>query len=316
MLIIGAYLASGPISFLAGTYASADSTDDLLKAYAAKDSDSDGLPDWQEALYGTDPSNAHSVNATLTDAEAVAKGYVTPKTSLAVPAATTTGATSADVPGFTPAPGSLTDQFGQEFMQEYIAASNGQALTADQKQALVTNLMGVYSQKASKLLVSPYTAVSLHISANATITAYAAAVEQALRAHDVPADSSQPIPLMQAFLQNNDTSAQKKLGVLSASYAAITHDLLLVSVPPALSAQHLALVQSFDTLARATKAATNYTTDPLAVLGSLSLLQPTSQTIVDTFQSLAQAILIAGEPQPGAPGEMIVHVARSAQASS
>ncbi|MDB5237052.1 MAG: hypothetical protein JWL88_154 [Parcubacteria group bacterium] len=319
VLIGGAYAISGPISFFGSKIANAQSTDELLKAYAAKDSDSDGLPDWQEALYGTDPNNPHSVSPTLTDAEAVAKGLVTPHTSSValVPQATTTGATSADIPGVNPAPGSLTDQFGQEFMQDYMAASNGQQLTADQQQALITKLMASYSQKASVLLVSQYTMLSIHVSPTTSVTDYAASLEAIFRAHDVPADSSQPIPLMQAFLVNNDKSAAAKLGVLSNAYAGIASDLLKTPVPPALAAQHLALLQSFDTQAHATKAATNYDKDPLAVLGSLSLLQPTAQAIVANLKAISESIIAAnGEPAPGAPGALIVSTARSAEAAN
>ena len=55
-LIAVAFVASGPIPFL-GSFKIADAATsaELLKAYATKDADQDGLPDWQEALYGTDP---------------------------------------------------------------------------------------------------------------------------------------------------------------------------------------------------------------------------------------------------------------------
>ena len=48
LLIIGAYGLSS-LSSLIGI-ADAGSTDALLKAYAEKDTDSDGLFDWQESL--------------------------------------------------------------------------------------------------------------------------------------------------------------------------------------------------------------------------------------------------------------------------
>ncbi|HEV7121448.1 MAG TPA: thrombospondin type 3 repeat-containing protein [Candidatus Paceibacterota bacterium] len=319
VLIAGAYVISGPVPFLSSKFANAQSTDELLKAYAAKDSDSDGLPDWQEVLYGTDPSNPHSVSPTLTDSEAVAQGLVTPHTSsiqAVTNASTSTGATSADIPGPNPAPGSLTDQFGQEFFQDYINASNGgQQLTADQQQALITQLMTSYSQKASTILISRYTSISVRTSPSTSELVYAASIEQVFRSDDVPAgNSAEPIPLVQAFLENNDTSAQKKLVILGNSYANITKDLLQVPVPPELAAQHLALIQSFDTLAHATAAVNNYANDPLAVLGSLSLYVPTSRTIMATFQSMAQEIIANnGEPAAGTPGALIVQVARSAQ---
>lgn len=317
-LVAGAYAISGPVPFLTSKFASAQSTDELLKAYAAKDSDNDGLPDWQETLYGTDPNNPHSVQATLTDAEAVSKGLVTPKTTavVAVPQSDTTGATAADVPGPNPAPGSLTDQFGQEFFQDYISASGGQQLTAEQQQALINQLMTSYSQKASALLLSKYTMASIHVSSTATVSSYVGSLENILRTDDTPPGTGMLIPLMQAYLQNNDTSVKKQIADTSASYAAITKDLLQVPVPASLASLDLTLIQSFDTLARATKAITNYQNDPLAVMGSLALLQPTSQTVMVTISSLAQAVIAAnGEPGANDPGALIVHIARTAEQS-
>ncbi len=317
VLVAGAYAISGPFSFLASKTAHAQSTDELLKAYAAKDSDADGLPDWQEALYGTDPNNPHSVDPALTDSQAVAKGLVTPKTSAAVPTQAVqtekTGATSADIPGADPTPGGLTDQFGREFFQDFVTASNGQQLTPDQQQALITQLITSYSQKAARLLGSQYTSVSLRVSPSTSVSEYAGAVENIIRVHDVPADSSQPIVLLQAYVEKNDTSVLPKLVLLGNSYAAITKDLVATPVPPSLAAQHLALIQSFDTLARATKAAANYTTDPLAVMGSLTVLPGAGQGVLDAFSRIAQVIVLTGEPSGNEPGAVIVNIARTLQ---
>ena len=313
VFVAGAYAFSGPLTFLNGKIAGAQSTDDLLKAYAAKDTDSDGLPDWQEALYGTDPSNPHSVDATLTDSEAVNKGMVTPKTSASVPAdqQPEARATAADVPGTDPAPGSLTDEFGKQFFQEYVAASNGGALTDDQKNALISKLLADYSQKASALLLSPYTSISVHVSKTVSATEYAGQVEQIFRAHDVPEDSASAPPLLEEFLANNDKEALKKLSVFGAAHEAIAKDLLQVSVPPSLAAQHLELIQSFDTLARATKAATNYEQDPLTVMGALPLYASTGKTMLHSLQGIAAGVIAEeGEPAPGTPGAIIVSLAR------
>jgi hypothetical protein len=317
VLIGGAYAISGPIPVLTSKTANAQSTDELLKAYAAKDSDSDGLPDWQEALYGTDPNNAHSVNASLTDAEAVSKGLVTPKTSAQIPTVTqpiSPTDAAAEVPGPDPVAGSLTDQFGKEFIQEFMAASgNGQQLTADQQQALITKLMASYTEKAIPLLTSSYTSVSIHVSPSATVSTYVGSIEQVFRTNDVPKDASNPFTLVQAYFQNNDLTAQKKLLALSNAYASITRGLLAVQVPASLASQHLALVRSFDTLAHVTKAQVNYTSDPLAALGSVALVAPTWQTLIDTFQSIAKAVLANGEPGLNDPGALIVQTARAQQ---
>lgn len=313
VLVAGAYVFSGPVPFFKNKFANAESTDALLKAYAAKDTDNDGLPDWEEALYGTDPNNAHSFDPALTDSQAAAKGLLTPKTSAPIPGAQASSSpvTGADVPGPTAAPGSLTEQFSHDFLEKYTAAtSGGTQLTDEQQKTLMNQLLASYTTRASDLLVSKYTLVSVHTSNSVSVTDYAGAVEQVIRAHDVPPDSSQPFPLLQAFVEQNDESARGKLKVLGASYTGIAKDLLQVSVPPSLATQHLALIRSFDTLSRSTNAVVHYEDDPLAVLGSLALYPKASQDIVDAFGALAQVIIANGEPAAGTPGALIVNVAR------
>ncbi|MGZ2907003.1 thrombospondin type 3 repeat-containing protein, partial [Pseudomonas aeruginosa] len=77
-----------------------------------KDSDNDGLPDWEEALYGTDPHNAHSISPTLTDGQAVAEGLIKPQMSIA---SSSPQNILDSIPGQLPADGSLTQQFSQDF---------------------------------------------------------------------------------------------------------------------------------------------------------------------------------------------------------
>ena len=317
LMVCAAYFLSGP-SFLTDKTANAGTTDDLLKAYAAKDTDGDGLPDWQEALYGTDPNKADTDGDGINDGEAAREGKLTPNTLASQLPSDQQGTTTTqdllnDVPGVDPAPGSITEQFSQEFMQELMEASNGQPMTDDQQQALVSKLLGEYTQKAGALFKSSYSTVSLHTDPSVSVTAYAGSVEQVFLNNDVPADANQPLPLIQALIQNNDESARPKLKTLSDSYGAITTQLLALHVPPQLANEHLALIQGFDSLHKATSAFVSYEKDPLGVMGALSVYQPMSAQITDALKSIATAILATGEPQAGQPGAIIVNIARSTE---
>ncbi len=118
---------------------------------------------------------------------------------------------------------------------------------------------------------------------------------------------------MEAYIQNGDASAKPKLAALAATYAAIAKDLAEAHVPPSLASGHLILLQSYDTLSRATALVANYETDPVAVLGALSIYQPAAGAVVSTLTNLASVILQTGEPQTGMPGVLIVNFARSVQ---
>ncbi|MEO6536437.1 MAG: thrombospondin type 3 repeat-containing protein [Candidatus Paceibacterota bacterium] len=308
------YIISGPTIFGTNS-ASAESTQELLAAYAAKDTDNDGLPDWQETLYGTDPSKAISNSYGIPDGEAAQKGLLTPtglKSQLPADQATTT-ITKADIPGPDAAPGSVTDEFSQQFLQKFFQATGGQQMTPEAQQALLTQLLGDFSTRAGKVLASSYSGVSVHTNPSIDILTYAASVEKIVRAHDVPAGNSQPLPLMEALIEKNDESARPKLIAISSAYRAIANDLMTVSVPPALVPQHVALVQAFDSLAKSTNVITVYEKDPLGTLGAFSTYQDSSALLATTLTKIATIILQGGEPANGTPGSLIVFLGRLSQ---
>lgn len=304
-IIICSYVFSGPFSFRPSSVDAA-TAEALLKSYASKDSDADGLPDWQESLYGTDPANPESVKIGVKDGDAVAQGLVKPKFQGESP----DDINASDVPGALPADNSLTAQFSQEFLKAYVAAG-GQNMSEAQKDALIKTLLANFTERAGKVLDSTYTRTSIKVDASVSIVAYAGAVESVLVKNDVPKGQENPIDLMDLYINKGDASAQTKLVALAKSYQGTTKGLLLVKVPPSQLDAHLTLIKSFDSLAKSTLLVANYTKDPVAVLGALTLYQPASTDIVEAFTSISKAIVVTGQPQKGAPGFIIVDFIRN-----
>lgn len=312
ILVGGAYVLGGP-SFLSTKKADAESTEALLASYAQKDTDADGLPDWQEALYGTNPNNAQSTKFGMFDGEALRKGLLTATSTASFLPKEDTKLTAADLPGVAPAPGSITDQFSQEFFKSYVAAGGGGQLSAEKQDALIANLMKDFGARASAVLSSKYTIVSVRTNPNISVLQYADNVESILRKNDVKQAEGNPVVLMADLIQNNSESARPKLKKLATAYASVTSDLLTVNVPPQLANDHLTLVRSFDEMGKATALITKYETDPVGVLGALSIYQPSSTAILLAFKDIAQIILAAGEPPSNSPGSLIVLIARSTE---
>ena len=319
LLMVGAaYLLSGP-NFLTSRSANAESTDALLKAYASKDTDSDGLPDWEEALYGTDPNKAISNAFGIPDGQAAQEGKLTPS-SLAtqLPSANqgTTTLTDADFGGVpAPAAGSITEQFSKEFLQEFVAASNGQPMDANTQQQLVTNLLSNIGQQVSKSLVSNYSFVQVHTSSSVTLQQYAASIESAFENNDIK-DSANPYDLMLTAIESTDpkarTQAEADLAKTSTAIAAMATQLRAASVPPSQANAHVELVQSLETLARATGIMANYQKDPLATMGALSAYTAANNLYAKALNQIASSILVSGEPGQNDPGYLIVTLARLA----
>lgn len=308
------YAISGTHPLFSLNTANAESTDALLKAYAAKDTDADGLPDWEESLYGTDPNNAHSVDKTLTDGQAVAQGLVKPKFASATAVASTTPTKlTAGMATPDPATGSLTDQFSQTFLQSYMQANGGQPLAQADKDALVTQLVSTFSEKSRALVVSSYTISDVRTTIAMTDAAYAAALEKILVANDVAPGTGDPVALIQAYVENNDATAQPKIQKIATSYRAIAKGLAQLSVPPSLASYHLTLMQAFDTLSKATSLVANYKQDPIAVMGALSIYQPASASFSKAMMDLSTTLTADGTIAPNAPGYLVILIGQAAQ---
>jgi hypothetical protein len=289
----------------------AELTDDLLASYIAKDTDQDGLPDWQEALYGTNKDNRDSDGDGISDGEAVRRGLLTP-TALAsqIPEDPTT---IDDIPGETPTAGGLTDQFSRAFFEAYMTESGGQPMSVEDQEALLGRLLADFNTRAAKQVTSSYTQISVRTSASVTTRDYAAAVESVLRANEVDLAGQTPATLMQSLIENDNAAAGEKLAEVSRAQADAARELLSVAVPPHLAEEHLLLVRSVDTLAKSTANISTYRTDPLATMGALAVYAPASRDFVKAFQQIGVTLLAEGEPAPGTPGSYIIELGRMAE---
>lgn len=300
-------------SFWLTTYetklASALSTDELLRAYVEQDTDGDGLPDWQEEVYGTDPANPNSVDPNLTDKEAVAEGLVAPAF---VSEEAPDPITEADIPGEEPAPNSLTKRFSEQFIKAYFAAGGGKNVSEEEQQTIINNLIESFARESENLLESSYTNISLRITSDIDDAQYIGAVEQFM-VSSLPKENGDIPTLANAYIEKKDPSAQKRLGELSVIYDSIVRSLLALPVPETLADAHLTLLSAYDRVSKASLALSKYETDPIAALGALSMLVPAREDVVTAISMYATAVLKTGEPKEGEPGFLSVQFARQAE---
>lgn len=308
-LMGGGYVLSGP-SFLSSRIAGAEDTEELLRDYASRDTDADGLPDWQEALYGTDPSRTDSDGDGVTDGDAARQGLLVTQRLVTD---TSVSAGPGAAPEGTAVPGSLTDEFSKAFFEAYLLAWNGTPLSEEAQQSLLNSLLVDFSRRAQELLVSKYGDKDISTSASVTATAYANKLERLINENEVPKGEGDPIALASAFIDNEDDSVQPKIERLARFYRTVADGLVRMDAPESLRAEHLALARAFDTSARSIEAIANYKKDPLAVLGALSLIRPSAKELVLGLQGVAAGVLREGTPEPGSGAEFIVGVAQMAK---
>jgi hypothetical protein len=310
-LVIGAYAAARSGSHPRVAEASTETA--LLQQIATQDSDGDGLPDWEESLYGTDPHLVDSKSLGMTDGEAVIKGLIVPKAVADIPAPAAGATPSAVVDGVpAPAPGSLTDVFAKNFLVLYLNAkqANGGAALSEQD---TTNL----AQKAVNQLTSSIAPVAdfksmadLAISGSGpdALRTFAVVAEAVMSKNTVSSSKSELLYLQDA-IQNKDEAALAHITSIAGSYRATAAGLSVLPVPRELASDYLVLINA---LARVGEIATDFshvTTDPLATMLALTQYPQTVLVLANSFIHIHDIYKAAGiEFAPGTPGASFVNV--------
>jgi hypothetical protein len=266
VLIGGAYLLSGNPSSLFDTQtANAESTQQLLQSYSQKDSDGDGLPDWEEALYGTDPNNPHSFSPTLTDGQAVAEGLIKPKFSTTT--ATSTDATNSDIPGVAPASGSMTDQFAQNLFGQFISQSGGTDPSASDIDTFAQEAMQEEVDNHTHTNKFSLSDVKVSGTGSQALLTYAAGADSVLAANTVPTAESE-VDYFSDAMERNDTSALAKVAAIGNAYTTYANGFSQLSVPSEAQGADLEIINAMSNLGDDITDMSMGNTDPLrAYLG-------------------------------------------------
>ncbi len=314
VLMVGsAYVFSGPNPFFGlGRIAEAQSSEELLKEYAAKDSDTDGLPDWQEALYGTDPLNAESFKAGTKDGDAVAQGLVEPKVAVR-PEEEPTDLSS--IPGTLPAANSVTDRFAQTLLKKYLLGRGETPPTSAEIVAFVTaSIDDLANESTSPVTFKPSDVRAGSGTGTAAMTTYAAQMEAAFAANTVPADRNELSYFADAV--KGDDSALKKIGDISKAYKNIASAIMKIQVPAEARQAHLAIANALMHMSETSGDMSMMETDPVRALMGIGLYERYANEVVAAFTNLSGIFVAQQVSIPsGTEGYFIVKTAADAAAS-
>jgi hypothetical protein len=245
----------------------------LLQAIATKDSDGDGLPDWEEQLYATSPNTIDTFKLGMTDGEAVAKGLIVPKAIADIPIATSSPA-SIDIDGLPPAPaeGTLTAAFAKNFFTLYLAAkqtSGGANLSESDMQNVANEAL---SSLSSVVAVAPdfksLKDLTVSGSGSDALKAFAMSAEAVLLKNTSDASKSEILYLKDA-LENNDVTAFSHIASIAKQYRDSAIGLAVLPVPEELAADDLALINAMMRVSGIAADFTRADTDPLATILAL-----------------------------------------------
>ena len=231
------------------------------------DSDHDNLPDWQEALYGTDPHNPDTDGDGTPDGQEITLGrnplIKGPKDFLTQKDDATT--TSKDEENLTP-----TDAFARDFFTKYMSLQkSGVQVTSDNADQIASDylksstLPGIsakqYSQKDLLVTNSEKTDISIYQQTMSSIfTKY------------WPSGKNNELTIMQQSFSKGDTGALVQLAPTISSYQTILDKSIVTPVPKPALALHLNLINSLSTYIQTLKMVEGTYTDSLSGLVGLN----------------------------------------------
>ncbi|MFZ3044048.1 MAG: thrombospondin type 3 repeat-containing protein [Minisyncoccia bacterium] len=318
VLIVGAFVYAQGFDFSPSVQASEETA--LLQVIATKDSDSDGLPDWEEALYGTDPKNSDSFKLGMTDGEAVAKGLIVPKAIADMPIATSSqnGAQIVD-PSLPPAPtgGTLTAAFAQNFFTAFTAAkeaNSGGDLTESQMNDVTNQALSSISdliKAAPDFKAAKDLAVS--DSGADAMTSFAVNAEAILLKNTANATTSEIVYLKNA-LTGGDETALSRIASIAKAYRDSAVGIAILPVPRELAAVDLALLNALMRVSQISSDFARANVDPLATILALGQYPQATDALGKAFVDIGQVYADAGISLPnGAPGASFVNLIANAK---
>ncbi|MFM2330969.1 MAG: hypothetical protein RLZZ26_476 [Candidatus Parcubacteria bacterium] len=299
----------------------------LLKAITVRDSNGDGLPDWQKTLYGI-PLNATTTdyfNLGMTDGEAVAKGLIVPKAIADIPAATSSPQTF-DANGLPPpAPdGTLSAAFSQKFSSLYIAAkqaNNGAELSDADISNIVNQAMGSLSSAVAPApSFKSGSQIKIAGSGPAALKAFAASAEAVMSANRTTA-TKDPVWYLTQALQDNDASALDKLASAAKSTRDVAAGIAGIAVPVEAASAALELVNTQMKLSEIMSDFSHEDADPMTALMALQQYLGAVEAFGTAFLQMDNVFKKAGVTfAPGDPGEKfanyMAHVVAAQQAAA
>lgn len=307
VLIVGVYLLARGVESPPSVQASTESA--LLQTIATKDSDGDGLPDWEEVLYGADPRVTDSFHLGMTDGEAVSRGLVVPKAIADIQVATSTASIDSEAP---PAENSLTAAFAKTFFSLYLAAkqANGgndlsememQKVASDSLQTLASSIAPAPDFKSGKDL-------TVRGSGADALRTFAASAEAVLLKNTANATTSE-INYLKSAVLNDDSTAFTHIASISKTYRDSAIGLAVLPVPAELASDHLALVNALMRLSKITNDFTRANDDPLTTMLAIQQYPQASQDLGNVFIRIGKVYANAGiSLVAGTPGASFVNV--------
>lgn len=241
-----------------------------ISELAAKDTNKNGIADWEESLYGLDPTVDGPKNKSIIDArqkELNKNNDLQSVNSL-----------------------SETEKFSREFFSAIQALQASDNLTPETIAAIAVALTKDMSINAEKKYATSYTMTSMHTTIKndpATITNYLTTlgvIAKKYKAQDIGVEAKS----ITIALSENDPRPLLTLDDIALSYKHFAKEVAGLTVPSSLINTQFSLVSSADTIANTLPDIKQILSNSLAALPALSIYTKQSSLFTDALQSITR----------------------------
>ncbi|MDO8555408.1 MAG: hypothetical protein Q7R75_02485 [bacterium] len=252
------------------------------------DSDNDGLKDWEETLWKTDPRKADTDGDGTPDGQEIKENrnplVKGPNDSLLETVLPLAGSENQNQEQQT-----LTDILGKEIISTALTAKtqSGQPLSESQKSKIMSSF--VFSlDTLSKNDSAVYESKDVHLvpAGNPEKTkAYGNDIAAIIKKYFDPLDESE-LDVLQNALKNQDEAKLKKLENLSAAYENSSKEISNIDVPYEFLENHLAVINSFHQISVELKNMQKVFSDPALGLVAIKQYKESSQKAYEALKGI------------------------------
>lgn len=225
-----------------------------IKDVIEADADKDGVPDWEEALWGLDIHNPETNS--IPD-----RTYITERQSeLAVKGEQEGKPVGEEILN-------ETDQFAREYLVTMLSLNQKGQMDEESTKALAANIAD--SVKSNNTLPEIYSAKDLKVvpATEASINEYQLKLGEAFAKNGIETLGTE-LPLLTEILENNNTENIPKMKAVTEKYAFFAQSMMSISVPDTAVTQHIEFANTLYKIGKSTENLIQGSGNPLiAIIG-------------------------------------------------
>lgn len=309
LIILALALVSGGIYFAATrekktTVYAAPSEESVAKAAAilTKDADNDGLKDWEEELWETDPKNPDTDSDKTLDGEEIRLGRnpIKPAPDDLLSAAEVATKTTLNEESST-----ITDDAARRLFAQYLARKrSGTPMTAGEEKKMFEEF---FSSPPPLLPVNTFKQSDFEIiedAERADYRDYGNAVGAVVKKYDTGGQNEADI--LDSASEHEDPEELAALAPRVKRYADMIAELRAIPVPDGAAATYADLLTAFEALRLSTEGMQYLLTDPVKALASIGYYPHAVDLLVKSFERLGGLLEVKGvEFEKDEPGYLL-----------